>query len=74
MVEAQKKKEVVWMGEWNGVQLMVLRRGGSRFRVPRFYYAPLKFYLVTKKGGPQTKIAQSSEGGGRCVSTSSLVM
>ena len=23
--------------------------GGSRFRVPRFYYAPLKFYLVTKK-------------------------
>jgi hypothetical protein len=24
--------------------------GGSRFRVPRFYYAPLKFYLVTKKG------------------------
>ena len=24
--------------------------GGSRFRVPRFYYAPLKFYLATKKG------------------------
>ena len=23
--------------------------GGSRFRVPRFYYAPLKFYLATKK-------------------------
>ena len=25
------------------------RGGGSRFRVPRFYYAPLKFYLATKK-------------------------
>ena len=32
-------------GGWGGMR----GGGGSRFRVPRFYYAPLKFYLVTKK-------------------------
>ena len=32
-------------GGWGGMR----GGGGSRFRVPRFYYAPLKFYLATKK-------------------------